>query len=231
MTQALAVNGLVMPTDFPSAPFEVAYSRVVTLAGRHPANVEHFMAAWNAISLRFLALISDGDEFTASIGRTGSTASLEERYSQERHLFGFFSNVFSSFEAYFYGMFAVGAMLNAAAFPLTTPREQQAVAPGSTERAYSTAFSTDPLLTAFQAVFADPAYRELREVRNILTHRTAPGRRIFVSIESDEDLSPEWKINNIVLDGATTAARRAHTARILGVLLDAAAKFAQARIT
>jgi hypothetical protein len=86
-------------------------------------------------------------------------------------------------------------------------------------------------LIAFQSVFADPAYREWKEVRNVLTHRTAPGRTIFVSIDSDEDLPPRWKINDIALDQQTATTRRAHAARMLTGLLEAATVFAETHIT
>src|SRR5262249_11095699 len=113
---------------------------------------------------------------------------------------------------------------------LETPKEQQAVSPTSTGIAYRRHFVGDPVLAAFDAVFQDTAYREFREVRNILTHRTAPGRRIFVGIGSDNELPARWKINNIALDGQTAGARRAEVARILTTLLEAATVFVEARI-
>jgi hypothetical protein len=127
-------------------------------------------------------------------------------------------------------MFAVGALLRPADFPLGTPKEQQAVSPTSTGAAYSRHFAGDPVLVAFNGAFQDSAYRELKEVRNILTHRTAPGRRIYVGIGSEDDLPPRWKINNISLDGQTAAARRVEVARLLSVLLEAASVFVETRI-
>jgi hypothetical protein len=67
-------------------------------------------------------------------------------------------------------------------------------------------------------------------VRNVLTHRTAPGRTIFVSIGSDTDLPPRWKIDNISLDENTAASRRTHASRMLGALLSAGADFVASHI-
>lgn len=224
----LTVNGLEMPADFPAAPFERMYIHVrASLAGQDPPAFEHFSSAWNALSFRYLGLVAEGDDFTRSITSPGGAQSLEHRYIQERHLFGFFSNGFSAFESYFYGMFAIGALIRPAEFSLITPKDQQSVSPISTDRAYSRSFPGSPILTAFGATFADAAYREWREVRNVLTHRTAPGRTIFVSIGSDDDLPPLWKINNIPLDSATAAIRRTHAARMLSRLLEAAALFVE----
>jgi hypothetical protein len=231
MPQPLKVNGLLMPPDFPTTLFERVYSRARLRSTSHVSAYEHFNAAWNAISFRYLALCDDGDAFTASVSAPDGGASLQERYQQERHLFGFFSNGFSAFESFFYGMFAIGALLHPVDFPLATPKEQQAVSPASTDRAYARAFVGDPILATFAAVFTDAAYREWKEVRNILTHRTAPGRTIFVSVESDEDLLARWKINDIPLGRETASVRRGHAARMLSALLNAAAVFTESRIT
>jgi hypothetical protein len=227
----LTANGLLMPADFPTAPFERSYVRVRRRAAMHGAVFEQFGGAWNALSMRYVALAANGDEFTRLITQpSGAAPDPQQRFEQESRLFGLFSNGFSAFEAYFYGMFAVGTLFRPADFPLGTPREQQAVSPGRTGAAYSRFFVGDPVLAAFDAVFCDAAYRELREVRNVLTHRTAPGRTIFVGIGSDEDLPARWKINNIALDGRMASARRADVARLLAVLLEAAAVFVEARI-
>src|SRR5262249_27910880 len=199
MRPPLTVNGLLMSADFPAALFERGYVRVRQRAVTHRHQFDHFAAAWNAISIRYLALAASGDEFARLIVQPDAGADPQNRYQQESHLFGLFSNGFSAFEAYFYGMFAVGALLRPGDFALETPKEQQAVSPTSTGIAYRRHFVGDPVLAAFDAVFQDTAYREFREVRNILTHRTAPGRRIFVGIGSDNELPARWKINNIAL--------------------------------
>lgn len=229
MVAPLAVNRLLMPHDFPATPFERSYGRVRQRAATHRDQFEHFAGAWNAVSIRYLALTTDGDEFTRLIAQSEGT-DPQRRYQQERHLFGLFSNGFSAFEAYFYGMFAVGSLLRPGDFPMGTPKDQQAVSPTSTGAAYNRHFAGDPVLAAFDGVFQDTAYREFREVRNILTHRTAPGRRIFVGIGSDDDLPARWKINNIALDGQTAGVRRAEVARILSTLLEASTAFVEARI-
>ena len=219
-----------MPSDFPAQLFERAYLHVrASLAGQVPPAFEHFSSAWNALSFRYLGLVAEGEDFTRSITSSEGLQSLEHRYRQERHLFGLFSNGFSAFESYFYGMFALGALIRPPDFPLATPKDQQSVSPSTTQKAYSRSFSGDPVLVAFGATFLDPAYREWREVRNVLTHRTAPGRTIFVSIGSDDDLPPLWKINNIPLDGLTASTRRAQAARMLSRLLEATALFVDAQ--
>jgi hypothetical protein len=231
MESPLTVNGLVMPPEFPAVEFEHVYRRLQRRTKTHPDLFEHFSGAWNAISFRYLALVDEGDGFTRSIASPEGAASLHERYVQERHLFGFFSNCFAAFESYFYGMFAIGAIIHPADFPMSTPRDQQGISPNAVDKAYGKSFPQDPILAAFRSVFGDTDFRQLREVRNVLTHRTAPGRRIFLSIGSDEDLPAIWKLNDIPLNSQTAQIRRSHSARILKTLLGAVAIFAQSRIS
>jgi hypothetical protein len=227
--KALAVNGLVMPSDFPTLSFERTYAPFASKPSSFAC--EHFSAAWNAISFRFLAMDAEGDLFAESITALDASTSLERRYHQERHLFGFFSNGFSAFEAFFYGMFAVGAFLNPYNFPMGSAKEQRAINPGAANRAFEREFPSDPILQAFHLFFSDPTYEEWSTVRNILTHRTAPGRTIFVNAGTDRPLPPRWKLGNITLDESTLKTRRALAARMITDLIDASAQFVEARIT
>jgi hypothetical protein len=228
----LETTGIEMPADFPRAPYDRAFLKVRSIAYTHPQMFDHFGGAWNAISYRFMALCFHGDNFCASVvlPQGPAPAYYVKRYEEERELFGFFSNCFSTFESFFYGMYAVGSYLDPANFPMATPKDQQGVSPTSTDKAYKKAFPSDPFIAALTNVFADARFRELREIRNILTHRTAPGRKMFVGIGSEEELPDVWKLNNIVLDGKLAPTRRANTAQLLATLLSAAADFIDARV-
>jgi hypothetical protein len=219
----LATNNLLMPSDFPTESFERAYSRA------KPAATDHFNAAWNAISLRFLTMCAEGEAFRTAITAADAGTSFEQRYNQERHLFGFFSNGLSAFESFFYGMFSVGAVLFPTQFPMATPRDQQAISPTLTVTKYRAQFARDPIVAAMQSVSSDNAYLEWKMIRNILSHRTAPGRTVFAST-GDDAPAPRWKIADITLDGTTLVSRREHAARLLTILLDGAAIFVETRL-
>jgi len=117
-----------MPDDFPVSHFEAVYEVVSRRAKTHAALFEHFAGAWSAVSYRYVAMTEHGESFTKSIAPQRSDLSPRDRYEQGRELFDFFSNGFSIFEATFYGLFAVGAILVPAQFPLSTPKERLAIA-------------------------------------------------------------------------------------------------------
>jgi hypothetical protein len=166
----------------------------------------------------------------ASLANAGGSPEPLERYRQERDLFGFFSNGFSVFEATFYGLFSLGALLSASSFPITTAKDQQRISPSSTATAIAKAFPGDPVNQAIDAALTAPAYVEWREIRNILTHRAAPGRTFFVGIGVEDAIPDQWKIKSIALDARMAPLRRADLSRLLSTLLRGIDQFAKTRL-
>ena len=213
-----------VPPDFPAGPLNASYFHLRTRAALHRATFDHFGGAWHAIAYRFRALADYGQDFNASIKVHGAAPPSDERYDQEQLLFGLFSNAFSGFEAYFYGMHAVGAMLKPTDFSLVTP-DLIRVTPRSVQKAYAKAFAGDAVLGVFDTVMADPEWNSLREIRNILTHRTAPGRSISVSMGPEVEPPTKWRLNDIVLDEDTAPRARKEVVRLLDLLLGGGATF------
>ena len=177
------------------------------------------------MAYRFLALTEYEASFAASLASVGSKPSPLDRHRQERDLFGFFCNGFSVFEATFYGLFSLGSFLSATSFPMSTPKDQQRISPSSTAAALESAFPGDPIHKAITTVLQDPAYLEWREVRNVLTHRAAPGRIFFVGIGGNDALPDQWKIKGIPLDVKMASTRRAVLSRLLSDLLQGIEQF------
>lgn len=230
MSHELKSNGLVVPDDFPVGAYESVYRAIESKKAAHLL-YEHYAGAWTALAYRFRAAMDYGEYFVALLKKHGATPPPEERYLQERALFDLYSSGFAAFECAFYGLYTVGAFISPREFPLTTPREQQQVSPSRTKVAFARAFPGDPILAVFAALFADPQYQQWREIRNVLTHRTAPGRRIYVSIGDDDEPPTEWKLNNSPLDESLASTGRRELSRLLGELLAGSATFVAAEIT
>ena len=208
----LTTNGLTMPPDFPRAEYESVSAQALKNAQSENDFYSHFVGAWSAVAYRFLAVTDYEREFNRSIAEQDHSASA--RHLQERQLFGFFSSGFSVFEASFYGAFSLGAFSNAAHFPMASPRDQQRITPSSTINAFREAFPNDPINDVMAAITQDAAFTEWREIRNVLTHRAAPGRTFFVSFGGDQ-LPDQWKIKDIVLDESMAPSRRRGLASLL----------------
>lgn len=200
-TPALTTNGLQVPTGFPAVSYEAVHRTIVATNANHPL-YQHYAGAWNALAYRFRASLDHGEGFILSLEKHGSSPMPEARYAQEKLLFDFFSACFSCFESTFYALYTIGAFISPSEFNLATPRDQQQVSPNRTRDAFVRAFPSDPILVAIQRLFDNPEYQKLRETRNVLTHRTAPGRTMYVSIGSEDLPLTEWKLNNSPLDSS-----------------------------
>lgn len=209
-----------MPVDFPTDHYNAVYDRTLAQVSASATVHDQFAGAWNAIAYRFLAMTDEERTFASLVANTAPEPSI--RYQQERSLFGFFSNGFSVFESAFYAVFALGTILSPAHFPIATAKDQQRISPQSASAAFAKAFPTDPLNAAMSALLTDRHFIEWREIRNVLTHRAAPGRTFFVSIGDvgDAPLPDQWKIKGISLDAQMAANRRVELSQQLERLLD-----------
>jgi hypothetical protein len=224
----LKTNGLVPAPDFPVEPYEAVHDLVVARWGNHQF-YEDFAGAWNAVAYRFQSAVQVGADFESSLHVAGSTPTPDERFRQDSALAEFFASGYSAFESVFYGLHAVGAFLEPPNFSLATPKARQQVSPSQTTTAFKKAFAGDPFIAVLEAFAADPAYQEWKEIRNVLTHRTAPGRRMYVGIGVADAPPTEWKLNDIPMDETLVPVRRAALARLLAQLMDGCATFLRSR--
>jgi hypothetical protein len=229
---SLTTNGLVMPDEFPVSAYQAVHATVRKHNQANPPMYEQWSGAWNAVSYRYLAVTEYSASFTQSVVDRTGTASVEGRHRQERDLFGFFGSAVSALEAAFYGLYAIGGLLAPSQFPLATAEDQRNVSPSTTRVAFTRAFGGDPIVGAMDAVTGDSAYRELREIRNVLTHRAAPGRRFFLQagVPDAVPVPDEWKVLGIRMDKDMTRTRQKDLARLLSMLLEGGRAFVEARM-
>jgi hypothetical protein len=223
----LSTNGLIMPSDFPSTEYESVYKKVLPYELLAKVSYEHFSGAWNAIAYRFRAIIEYEAAFTASLIKNGSSPSPIDRYQQERDLFGFFSSGFSIFESSFYGLFSIGSIISAANFPMTNLK---AIKPSFTAKALEKAFPNDGINTVLQSILSDNTFLDWHEIRNILTHRSAPGRVFFEGFGGGVPIPDQWKIGNISLDSKMAFTKRAALSELFLKLMKGIDQFTQSHI-
>lgn len=218
-----------MPSDFPSEPYDEVSRRVGSFSTHTPATLSHFAGAWNAVAYRYSACADYDVAFTDSIRCYGDAPPPQERNLQERCLFGFFVSGLAALESIYYGLFAVGALLNPAHFPLSTDNEMRAVNPRSTADHYFRVFPSEGITNVLLQLEQSQEFKDWREIRNILAHRTAPGRIIHASTTGID--SPALWRTGIPLDTNTTTSRRTWLAAKLTLLITEANAFTQSHFT
>jgi hypothetical protein len=211
------ISDFEVPDDFPVQPYIDLHRRV---ASTQPDSNERseFFAAWTAVAYRYKACADHDANYSESIRGTGNTPGFPDQYIQDQELFNFFVTGLSTIESLYYGCYALGYMLAPRSFPFSTERDKSGVRPDSTSRAFRRA-SSGQIAIILQSILDSPEYKEWKNVRNILTHRTSPGRLISLG----GSVTPvEWKTIGMQFDGMTAVSRRKWLAGSVESLVTAA---------
>jgi hypothetical protein len=223
----LTMNNLEMPIDFPTADVEHVHTKLTPCFHTHRDHYGHFAGAWQALSYRYKAVAEYDELFAAAVIQYGPGPGPEERYMQERVLFGFFSNALSLFDAYCYAIFAIGAIIKPLEFRLSSAADERNVSIKSTLSAYQKSFPGCPLGQAVNALKTDAAYASLSNIRNILNHRGTPPRSHSLTIQIG--LGAEQKSSipkfGLTLNHTSTSSYRKEVSRMLSAAVRAAGRF------
>lgn len=222
----LRSDGLKISPDFPDSSYESTRNQVASKLQNPSHLLDQFLGAWNAVLYRFLACAEHDDQFIVSIQRAGNSPQTVERYNQERELFNFFVNGLATIESLCYGLFAIGSALDVAKFPITSTEDMQAINPQKTAKQFQAAYPSEKLSVAIKAVVDSNEYKEWKDIRNVLAHRSAPGR-IFHASSGGRGDDTFWKLNNVRIDENTTATRRVWLASSVGKVLSEAEDFSK----
>ena len=213
---------LEMPADFPVTSYEAIFLRMVNKKDTHPDSWKQFVGSWNTVAYRFLSCTEYCSKFTDSIICAGNSPPQPERYKQENDLFGFFITGLSTIESLYYGLYAIGSTVNPYKFPITGCDILKNINPQDTAAKFKSAYSRDDFSECLNTKLADQTYNDWRSIRNILVHRSVPGRHFYGGGEQHGEAL--W-IEGIQIDKNTTVSKRDWLAKTLDELLKNADAF------
>jgi hypothetical protein len=217
-------GGICMPKDFPQKLYEEIHSHCQPRMTPEPPNGERwneYMAAWNAVAYRFRAVADHDEAFVLAL----FPDTHENRYKQEKELFGFFVSGLSVLESFSYGLYFLASLVASQHFPI---QKRQEITLKVTGQCFDRAFPKKPITLCLHSLLNEVTYLEWKRIRNTLAHRCAPGRNIpFGGSSSQDDI---WKLENIPLNRNITATRRRWLAVVLSNLLDEACFFVKGNI-
>ncbi len=215
----------------------------------HRFEYNHFYNAWVGVASRFRACGAHSENFTAIFQGTRGRAQNEHAYQEDDALFSFFVKGLSTLESFYYGLYALGALITtptqgpsvppSGQFPLLTHWVNHAqrlgprwITPESTRRAYTQVFPELPVTELLNRIPEDRMYQEWLDIRNVLAHRVASiGRTIqeqgpfgFSSNEPPLSVTP-WGMD-LLLDETTTASRYTWLRETINAALEETAAFA-----
>ncbi len=221
-----------MPPDFAAQPYDSVWGRLADLGGEYyregASNEYHswyqWLAAWINLTYRFRSCTEHEEAFVNSVNEHGGNPKQPETYHQDRELFGFFVTGLSAIESTYYGLFAVGAILDPSKFPIATEQHMRNADMRKTIQRYTESFPNDGITTALQRISSQKELRDWKDARNTLAHRISPGRKIYASIGGPAKTT-EWMLQDMSMDAASTGSRRRWLADSLRYLLTEADDF------
>jgi len=175
-----------------------------------------FTGGWNAVRARFEGCTDASEAYTKLVIAAGNSPSIPTRYTQDNELFIFFFAGFAVMDSLAYALFSLGNMLASPDFPMATEKNLKSINFASTAKRFSTRYPNEDLSVMLSALSTTTKYVELKNVRNILAHRVAPGRNLYMG--GDKNGLAEWTIG-VAIDANTTQARRFWLCKQLACLL------------
>ena len=216
-------NEVLMPVDFPNREFNEITERVAKF-GNDPRYKE-FAGGHHGVKYRLRACYDHSDQFVSLFDQFGvGPARIEDRVGQESNLFGFFSSGLSALECFGYCIHFMASLINSTDFQTTNLK---AITLKSTSTAFAVAYPTEGITTAIQVTLNSDEFSKWSDLRNILSHRSAPVRNFFMS--GPENTNWQAGSGNIKFDRDLTTDRLSWLKSEMNALVVAANKFALAK--
>lgn len=230
--------GFKIPPDFPSDLYNKVNSCLAKYNDKHSVEVRSFGLGWKGVVYRYRALSEYDDQFTASIIKYSNSPSFEERYIQGKALFGFFVNVVSIIECFFFSTYCIASILEPGVFSILEAEKLRLISPSYVHTKFQTCFPKDCISIMMGKCIKDPTYIKIGEVRDVLTHRGMPPRSFYRGGERNgmatmpdniKDPVDQWQFD-LPVDAETTASRRLWLSDTLKVLIAATDHFCSQRL-
>ena len=199
-----ATDGIPVPADYPTE----IHNRVAEALHTkfHDVQFAYWQQAnWalQGVLYRFTACAEHDDYFTNSYAPYGTPAH-PERFNQEKHLFDFFSTGLSCLECLAYLIWNTGAALRPVDFPVSE-RALRSVSVGKAADKLAAIFPHDAITLLFCALRDSVSLQDWTTIRNVVMHRSHPGRVFSVIMGGAEN---EAWFNGLPINTTTTRGRR-----------------------
>jgi hypothetical protein len=219
------VLDLEMPSEFPTRAYDSALNRL-TVGGLSSLTAEHCRAGWLGVGFRYLAVVEGDERFAESLREHGSAPPMPERVDQEHALFQFSAAACSVIECFAYSVHSAAAGLGVPGFRVSAESDRRGVNRTTTATRLETDLPNHVLPKTLVAVLGSTQWEALTITRNVLLHRAAPPRQVFLTNVPGVDRPSEIRQSvhrgaDLVVTPQLTSDRRAWLATSLHGLCDA----------
>ena len=184
---------LTLPTTFPLEDFQ-AFGKLASgffhPYGSHESfsdpheRQQHFSFSYLAVQYRYRTCWECNEDFKGIIANAGElwkewASDEEQNYRVETCLFRFYTSALSVFDTFGFCLYFVGNGVDGTHFAgVSEPRN---ITLNATNNEFRSAFPNTDLSNQLSGLMADPKFKEISSIRNIVAHRLT-GRRTIQTI-------------------------------------------------
>jgi hypothetical protein len=183
-----SVAGFTLPDCFDVASYDLVNERVASIANPNDAGAPWkknawfgYASAWNGLAVRLRSAVEYNQEFGRMIS-LGAAPPPEDRYTQERALFGCIAAALSAIECFYMASYCVATVLAPLHFQLQNAKDLNQN-PIDIADAYLSWLPTDPFSLHLAKVAKSKELYALAEIRNTLAHRGVLPRAHYLSTD------------------------------------------------
>lgn len=168
-----------MPPEFDGERYNEINAKLAPFSRSHEPAWRSFASGWMGVAGRFRAAAETNAVFAESIARSTAPPG-DERFLQDHALFVFCLAMLSTVECFSFAVYAAGAVIDPAPFPLSTEQDLRFY-PKDVVKALAAAFPNEPLAGSLGETIAHAQYQTILELRNYLGHRGGLPRMSYMS--------------------------------------------------
>jgi hypothetical protein len=170
----------IVPKNFPSCVYSKISSIMNTQNQKYPQSVSEFSYAWMAVKYRF----ESNKNFTKSVKKFGDGPPPFEKYIQEKELFHFFINGYSTLDCFGYALYMFASILKPDSFPIDDSYLKRIyfINIGSKKNKnkkyilFEDIFPKEKITNELKLIKNSEEFKDWKTIRNALIHRISPGR-------------------------------------------------------
>jgi hypothetical protein len=223
------------PKVFPSSNYETIKNKICNQRQKDiDKQVSEFSYAWMAVMYHFCTCAESNQGFTESFKKFGDRLSPSERYNQEKELFHFFVNGYSTLDCFAYALYMIASIIKPIDFPIYSSILKQIYITniGSKNGKYKNVyyvFPNEEIINKVNKLIESSEFDKWNSIRNALIHRISPGRILYLKSKNSKkkEKASSWIIGDYSfdIDEYLTSSRFYWLANNLSNLMDATQVF------
>jgi hypothetical protein len=193
----------VIPKKIPSCAYSKISSIMDAQKEKYPQLSSEFLPAWLAVEYRFSTCFESNKKFTESFIEFRDGPPPSERYIQEKELFHFFIDGYSTLDCFAYALYIVASTIKPTLFPIESSKLKKVYFTNILDKfnLIKSDLQHEKIIDKLNLVKDSEDFKDWNRIRNALIHRISPGRTFHLQVGSTRQRGKTtWNIDNRIFD-------------------------------